>query len=770
MREELAKSEGSTPTWGELIAAYRPGSRRPSEVALPVLCLDETALRTLGITPRTPLLPPGPAGQDASGLLVGSDLALVADSDEVCLTSLDAVAGWAALLSRTASANVATVAGERRCALCVRAAPRPGYLPPSGPPRRRCQPTPGAGLAKRKRWICPSTAGENVRLQVGRDESPALTIYQPRLVRLLGAVLLLATLALVSSLLRRRRAAMAVATVGCAVIVLLGPQGWVPAMRGLFWGSAIALFGSIVPRFPRRSKARPTSDSAVSVTGRLRSPASATSALLLALVLVSAAAAVGRSAETAADSATRAEPYPVLFPVGDDGQATGSYLYVPRPFYEAMYLRSAATSVSPRTWLIQSASYQVILNRDEETAESQEETVVEMVAEFDVEVFQPGTRIRLPLNLDGVRLVDTMIDGQTVQPVWQNNGQALDFDIESARALRVTLSLRPLVRTSETSQGFTVKIPPLARSRARVKTSLPVEKIEIPTARGSLTRDAMRREVTAELGPTDTLVVRWPGPGALPRESPEVDASELFLLRVQPNSVVLDGQFTFQIRRGSQRFMELWADPRLRLLPLAPGQPIVRQTIQDGPRQRIRFELNRPASGEFKIAASFLLTGTAGLGNLTAPQVEAVGNRSAPPWVGVWAAPGLDVELPPELMTSAAPVTDFLALWGSSEFPPQQVFRLPRDGQPPSLTVQPGAPNRSPADLGFVRRSGPDVGRIPCRPDDARRCLPAAARGRSGRLSGSRCSGHSRWRQPCPAVGRRRRRDVDGVLQQPPDG
>jgi hypothetical protein len=81
LREELATSAGSPPTWGELIAAYRPGGRTASEIARPALCIDETALRIVGITARTPLLPSGPAGQDAYGLQDGSDHALVASSD-----------------------------------------------------------------------------------------------------------------------------------------------------------------------------------------------------------------------------------------------------------------------------------------------------------------------------------------------------------------------------------------------------------------------------------------------------------------------------------------------------------------------------------------------------------------------------------------------------------------------------------------------------------------------------------------------------------------
>ena len=370
----------------------------------------------------------------------------------------------------------------------------------------------------------------------------------------------------------------------------------------------------------------------------------------------------------------------------DQGQPTGGYVYMPRAFYEALHKISASPRLSSQSWLIQSAAYRVTLNSADPALELGESPRI--LAEYDAAVLEAGTSIELPLSRAEVTVLDAMLDGQAVPPLWDEAGTSLSFAVESPRQVRISLVLRPRMQTSERSFELAMSIPPVPRSSLVVQAAS-LESVEVPGARGSVQRDASRQEITADLGPADRLVVRWPIPGAVTTTAPEVSVSQLLLLRVHPNSVVLDTRFDFQIQSGVLQHVELLTDPRLQLLPLSPGSPVRQHEIQPGSLQRIRLDLDRPYTGELTIRASFLVSDVRGVGILTPPHVEVNARRSGPDWLAAWVAPGLEVPPPSDPRVAAQALAEFQSLWGGLDVTPQYVARINPSESPPSISVEP---------------------------------------------------------------------------------
>ncbi|MFV1964082.1 MAG: hypothetical protein ACC628_01570 [Pirellulaceae bacterium] len=689
---EWMERTGKHPTWGDLITAYEqareteandtPGRR------LPALLVDDEMLRRLEITPDTEL-----PDLDASstGLLKTLHLSIIAAETDVLLTGENALGSGGRLVQLPNTANMVTVRNAfsmqdplgtpatRRSWMTAREwiETPPTQLGP-WPEARRCE-----------TLEIPLAGWNHCQLQVALEEARPLTVYQPKTLDVIGWGMLLMVAGWIGWLVKRRPLVLVFILATSGAIALVCPVVWIPVARGLFIG---ALLGTalVLVRLPVRATSKwPTSET--TETMLIREPGTsriANSILLAALISGGFVAGPASGQAPANEQAAQRQAFPLLVPVDDDGQPAGDYFFLPRPFYEAIHRRSVSANVSPRAWLVQSAMYRVTVAEEGEGNTPS----VEIVAEFDLEVFQPDTRVRFPFRREGIRLVEATLDGQTIETRWDPDGAGMILDVDTPRRLRLALSFQPLVLRSGANSGFDITIPQVARSRARIKTSNDVGEIEVLAARGAVSRDADQGEVSVDLGPASRLSVRWPKAGQVDDASADVEVSELFVLRAQPNSVVLDAQFRFSVRAGSLREIQLIADPRLRLLPLPTDQPAIRHFIEEGATRTIRFELDRPYDDEVTIQATFLLDETRGIGNLAIPRIQAVANRRLRPWLGVWTAPGLDIQVPSELQANSVGIPDFAAIWPEATPLPQHAFRLPPDEPPRILAIHPAQP------------------------------------------------------------------------------
>ena len=310
----------------------------------------------------------------------------------------------------------------------------------------------------------PATGWHNYRIPIGSSNATKLTVYESRYVELLGYVLLVGVAGIAAAFLRGRTRWMLLA-IGCfTAVTLLCPLEWVPVTRGVLLGLTLGLTWTAVRRIPCLSRPRRSHESSVATPLPARGlGATAVQILLLVLIAVLATRSAFSAEATAAPpptepqpAATAAEetappvtpaipatpspdptdrqsqePYALVSPVDDQGQPTGGYVYMPRAFYEALHKISASPRLSSQSWLIQSAAYRVTLNSADPALELGESPRV--LAEYDAAVLEAGTKIELPLSRAEVTVLDAMLDGQAVPPLWDEAGTSLSFAVESPR-------------------------------------------------------------------------------------------------------------------------------------------------------------------------------------------------------------------------------------------------------------------------------------------------------------------------------------------------
>ncbi len=174
----------------------------------------------------------------------------------------------------------------------------------------------------------------------------------------------------------------------------------------------------------------------------------------------------------------------------------------------------------------------------------------------------------------------------------------------------------------------------------------------------------------AYLGASDRLAVRWPH-SLNSRADATFDVEELIWLKVRPGSVVLDTRLNLKVIAGQLAELELVADPRLRLLPLAganwrlnEARTLADEITGSAEARSMRFAPTAPVGEETTFQGSFLLTGTSALGNLRVPRLEVLGARSSKVWLAVTVDPSLEYDPQAGEHLEAVAPPNFLSHWG----------------------------------------------------------------------------------------------------------
>ena len=277
--------------------------------------------------------------------------------------------------------------------------------------------------------------------------------------------------------------------------------------------------------------------------------------------------------------------------------------------------------------------------------------------------------------------------------------RGVEFDVGATGHHIVELAFRPTPHEQAGATTLDLAILPLATSRLELSVPADVP-VEVPGARGQLSLDRAHGRLTESLGPIDRLIIRgWSDPAGGEIKAPVVDVDELFWLKVQPGSVVLEARFDVRVREGKLTQLQLLEDPRLRRLPLDAGSPISEVRTEQGDLHTIYVGLAQPIVDRTSFKLSFLLTDTSGIGNLRLPQLDVLGVRSQNRKLAISVEPPLEFDVPatgPVVLlppaapnapaagplgqaAAGAPLTpaQFLAAWGTADAKPQLAYKLP---------------------------------------------------------------------------------------------
>lgn len=673
-------------TWGQWLSGYEQLAADEAQAFLPIR-IDASRLASLGIDAATELTLLGtlPVRGDQSpnrarDLLQQAGLGLVFHDDYILLTSHSAPEARAAL----AEAEVQGTPTPRDSYSTVAqwlAAPQPARSP---------WPLNTASLPHE----LPAVGWRQFELAPSGTETLDFVVYRPRDVQAIAWGLFLLTCAACAWWCYRRWSALVVIGVFFAATALLLPAALAACATALFLGTlaAAAVMLLLPPRAtpsrssPNQGVATPTS-TATARTKALQAP-TVTILLLGAMSLLAASWTFAQSPATPTETKPVEGAYRVLFPVDEDQQPANKYVYLPKPFYEALHREAAAAKAIPQGWMLYSATYRTQLQWEDVDVKLQAGNIV---ATYDLEVFQPKARVTIPLGRENVHPVDDRIslEGEAVQVEWLEGGDGFTFAVDKPGRFRMELVLQPTTRTIATREEIDFRIPRLARSRLMLRMPAEASGVQTPRAIGQQTQLAPG-ELQVELGPTTRLALQWPVNQVSVNVTNEVEVSQLMWWRIRPGSVVLDVRWKFKSGGQPLRDLRLIADPRLRLLPLSPESPVAEQSVRDGDVRAVHLSLREPYPQELTLETSFVLTGSSGVGSLILPRLEAVADRTTRRWLGVTASSPLVATTTDGAVHETIATKDFATAWGGEELP-QQAFQLPVNASRFSLHVEPQA-------------------------------------------------------------------------------
>ena len=472
-----------------------------------------------------------------------------------------------------------------------------------------------------------------------------------------GCALFLLTTLLISWKRTLKGRTLVLTFVAMAALALTIPPEVAPIGAGLWMGLCC---GSILRwLIESRKPTSPPSDEAAPAAG----PVAARTVVALAVMLgLGSPWLQGAEQNPPSDDTTHATIYDVLVPIDDQQNPKGRELLVPEPLYQQLVQRAGRRTETSHDWLITRAMYQGRLGHGLGLAAL---GATDWTARYDLETFNRQVQLQIPFGGEGTNLVPdgVRLDGTPIQFEWRNSGRSLAIEIPEAGPHQLELAFRPSAQASNSAMVIDMAILPLANSQLQLE--LPADlQVEIPSAKGHLSRDQGGQRLVGSLGPAERLTVRWGDAAAFDSGPTLVDADELLWLKIRPGSVVLESRFDLRVAEGKLRQVQIVADPRLRRLPLEAGSPISQVCAESDGSNAIDLGLARPITDQVAFKVSFLLTDSSGIGNLQVPKLDIVGVRKLSRRLAVSIESPLETDEKSRGRLKALPVGDFLSAWG----------------------------------------------------------------------------------------------------------
>lgn len=678
-------------TWGELLSAIDTPSAPDSSEDLPPVLVDSQSLAGIGIDPTTPLYRTGraPLNQTASPFEV-TDIVVLESRVALLVTTRSAAASLGCSEISSPSTTLACAApaellNELRSAVDGKGA---RFIPVGA----------WKTAAVRGPWSTGSDnadvdhAGWNVYQLNPRDgKSVRIWLFRHDAIVGLGcgAFLLVALLVWLTGDLRRRwRLAL---TVSAAVVALLTPAIYAPIPTGAWMGLLCGWALRWVTQFHvsgRRSANLSSNSPAAADRSRLSATKTGGPALLLIACLAAASRELLAADANLPSGAVKPAIYDVLIPIDQDQHPTGREVLVPEPLYEQLTRRAGRRTAAEQNWLITSALYQGAIGGGVGPAPR------DWTARFEIQTFDAAAVVQIPFGGEGLSLVPegVRVDGSAVQFEWKNSGRSLALEIAEPGRHQLAISFRPTMQAANSVQSVDFGIPSLPTSRLQLDVP-PDTQVDVPTARGHLSRESGGERLIGSLGPSDRLTMHWGESGAFEPNPVLSDADELLWLKVRPGSVVLESRFTLRVADGRLRQVQLNVDPRLRRLPLEGGSPVAQARAGAEGSGTIYLGLARPIADEVTFKLAFLLTETSAIGDLQLPRLDVVGARKVNRRMAVSIEPPLEADEKSFGRLKSMPVGDFLSSWGASDSKPLVAFQLSETDRPPSFAIHSREPN-----------------------------------------------------------------------------
>ncbi|MBC8350987.1 MAG: hypothetical protein H8E66_03315 [Planctomycetes bacterium] len=668
---ENAGDTGSTSlTWGVVIeqvlasAAGRPNAIR--------MYIDHEAMEAAAIAPTSFI----PSQVDAAiNALRLSDLVFVGDGNSIVLTTHTAQAAGefgrcVAIGDRVFISNSIGASDSPRF---VAAADWLDDLPSSPTPWNNGESN--ASFTSLVGWT-------NLRLN-SEAEHATIVLYRAEMIDTFGWATLFAAVASGIWMGRRSFRALYVSIVVAIVVALLVPGDLVFVARSALQGLLAASVLVVLRRRVAVSAELPAQDDSLSFRIARRAD-SVTAGVLLALFVLAVASSQRASAQDQPPMVERsaANVFRVYDPVDQDGQPTGTHIYVSRTFFQSLELLKMTLGTQHFDAIVTEATYSLTTS-DMPTATA----LPELIADYGLISLSEGpTAIRLPFVCDEVQLVEATLDELRVYPRWADDGKSLEIDIETVDRYSLRLKVRPVLASSADGTGFDLQIPKIPNSRLSI-TGNHAAMIEVQSAHGAVARTD--DSIEANLGPIEHLAVQWPVSKMRDSSPAQFTTSQLIWVRAESEVIAVDTQFAFTVLSGNLTEVELQVDPRLQLLTTDSSAQVTETLTPDNSVRtiRYRFDQTHEANDIVTINPSFVMTDVDEGGMLTGPFIRTTSGLVDNPLLAVSSAPGIVASVMAEDDSPPVRPQDFSEVWGAMQLPTEAI-QLPTNETNWSLSLK----------------------------------------------------------------------------------
>ncbi|HVX15088.1 MAG TPA: hypothetical protein VHC22_28105 [Pirellulales bacterium] len=649
----------SGENWGQLLVR----SRRAEPGPFANFCIDGPSLSAVKVGPSSPVsilvhldeqVARNAVPALAAESLRADGLALLIDGDQVVLTSQQSAAeeaqrsvdqGRSVIFPRASGQNAA----DKTAANLQRRLPLSAWMKSPAEPWQN--PTRHTTLS-----LSQQAAQSYCIVQDGADSSSVRLVRSDVIVA--AAWALAAAIVSLTAATRRRRSVWLLSSAVAALAAI-----WLPsALSPLVWGAVFGLLAGFVWLLVRPADRRSASPALVpDLAAAGTSLIGASVGLIVSLSAALYADEAGGPEETEA----RSQVHRILVPV-DKNEEPGTHYQVPTDFLDELRYRASAANKEPRGWLISSASYDCTLARDNLEGPM---VVRQLTARYGVSVLSPDARVRLPFRREQTEIVpdSATLDGQPLELGWSEPGDALVCHIFEPGDYELEFGLVPAVTDEAETRGFALSIPPIASAVLEMRLPEQGVAIDLPGVKGEMSQLEGGRKISAHLGPTDSMLVRWPQKAAT---MPVAEAEELLWLKVRPGSVVLDVTLNLNVMSGALSRIEFAADRRLRLVP-GPSTAKERTLPVDSENadvpQTTQLDLSRPLTGQTALRLSFFMTGASGVGNIRLPVFHTLNARVVRRWLAVTVNTGLEYEARDSEQLETLPTAEFVEKWGEAD-------------------------------------------------------------------------------------------------------
>lgn len=400
--------------------------------------------------------------------------------------------------------------------------------------------------------------------------------------------------------------------------------------------------------------------------------------LLLAWMLCSAGGVIGHGQEAEEPSpgapppgqTTSAAPvYSILIPVDEQGEVAGTHVYIPDQLYSRLFRRASAPAAMPAV-RYHRADYRV-----RASSLSSRGSAAKLEVRLELETDSVGRPIRLPFAPEMVREIDILSDGLARSIRWsaQENAVALQLPKPGRTMLRMVLDA-PIAVDDYGVYEIELSIPSIHSSGLAFDADAMVDFLAAPAALGASSVDPMMGDLSAELGPTDVLSLRW-RPSGNDSDTVSPPLVRRFLVQASADRVVCECLMDVKAILGDTSD-EILLEFGSRKVPtlLSSSWTVVPSTEEDGDQAgRLRLRSSNPERPPIRLAWEEqtadlpVYDEDASLRQYALPPVEVVGSTPlGPTFIAINHAPNQTLRIADTGLVVPMPIERFLAGWNSS--------------------------------------------------------------------------------------------------------